>query len=333
MVFEIQSSFKNIIIDEEVLLIGQRGTRRFRMNSFSFTAEELGEGQYIIVLKIIFLTFSSQKQRSQKLKLNVSVNGKSHKNFISLISPGQKFVYLQTQFSQVSPQYSQLKILNKFPTAFRILSIDHKQLPAPLLLEQNNEHSYIVSGQGQGHISLRYEIVDQHFLREPGLELIYREKQLSLYDSSVIETQILDISKYLSNSEISIDSLCLKNKEPVLLFQQNFFKLSVSYFLAETQNKTLFLEFKWPQQKYLLIGMTRFQIKNEDYQESYELKFLPVESGFAKFPKLMLVEIKEDGSEHQRLLNDSDNQKRFFIEECLRKQAKLKVEKVRTDEI
>lgn len=54
-----------------------------------------------------------------------------------------------------------------------------------------------------------------------------------------------------------------------------------------------------------------------------KVQFLPIKTGYLQLPQLMLVQIKEDGSEHQHLLNDIDLNNKFFVKENYIKTAKL----------
>ncbi len=44
------------------------------------------------------------------------------------------------------------------------------------------------------------------------------------------------------------------------------------------------------------------------------------------YPKLMLVEMKLDGSEHQHLLNDLESNEKFFVKENIMKSCQFKIE-------
>ena len=319
---EIQKSSKYLIIDKEIEILGVDTRKSVQMDDCEISLDEINCGNYIMLLKIYIL---QKKSKNYKLKINLFYKEKQIQNYLSLKKKKDKFYYLKTKFDQINETYSQLVLKNNFQgQKIKILKIKDSELNPPKELCENEEYSKIIESNNLESINLSYIIeglhlknLDEHFLIKKYLPDLLLEK-------SKIETKIYLLENLLKNNEININSLKIKNKNDLKIFEQNNFIMDYS-FKNKNKNKDsmLYLELKWPKEKYIIVGTTRFELFQNVDHKIREITFLSIESGFAYFPKLMLVEIKKDGSEHQHLLNDFQSSNTFFIRENLVKTCKF----------
>lgn len=322
---EIQKSSKYLIIDKEVEILGNETRKSVTMNDCEILLDEINCGNYLMLLKIYIL---QKKSKNYKLKINLFYKEKQIQNYLSLKKKNDKFYYLKTKFDQINDIYSQLVLKNNFQgQKIKILEINNSELDPPKPLCENEEFSKIIKSKNLESINLTYIIeglilknLEEHFLIKKYLPDLLLEK-------SKIKTKIYLLENLLKNNEININSLKIKNKNDLKIFEQNNFIMNYS-FKNENKNKDsmLYLELKWPKEKYIIVGTTRFELFENVDHKIREITFLCIESGYAYFPKLMLVEIKKDGSEHQHLLNDFQSSNTFFIKENLVKTCKFDFE-------
>ena len=319
---EIQKSSKYLIIDKDIEILNENSKKSVIMNDCEINLEELTCGNYLMLLKLYIL---QKKNKNYKLKLNLFYKGKQVQNYLNLKKQKDKLYYLKTKYDLVNDKFSQLILKNNFQgQKITILKINDRDLDPPKILSQNEEFSKIIKSVTNQSINLTYNIeglvlenLNEHFLIKKHLPNLLLEK-------SKIETKIYYMENLLKNNEININSLKIKNQNDLKIYEQNIFLINYSFKKVNSNDDSiLYLELKWPKEKYIIVGTTRFEL-NEDVENKTRLiTFLNIDSGFAFFPKLMLVEIKKDGSEHQHLLNDFQSSKTFFIKENLIKTCKF----------
>ncbi len=160
------------------------------------------------------------------------------------------------------------------------------------------------------------------FQRSSEHSLIEKHVLSYIMERDIIDTKVYHIEKLLINNELNLNSLKIKNEDNIKIYEQNYFILEYTYKPKKSsQDTVLYLELKWPKEMYSIVGTIRFEL--QEVTKRKEIVFIPIESGFANYPQLMLVEMKRDGSEYQHLLNDFQSSNQFFIKEHLMKQTKF----------
>jgi hypothetical protein len=84
----------------------------------------------------------------------------------------------------------------------------------------------------------------------------------------------------------------------IKIYERNFLQLDIEFnenYKSKGDNKFT-LELKWPKKNYIVIGRTKFKLSGINQKNfSEKVLFLPIQSGFTNYPKLVLSKrIKED---------------------------------------
>ena len=319
----LQKSSKYLIIDNTAYIMDRTSTTAYKMKNNTLAIDSLSPGKYVLLLKIFIV---NKTGKNYKLKLNSSQNGRTFLNYITLKEKSEHFLYLDAYLEKVSEELAQLHLRNIAASeVFEIVSINGDQFEVPKKLTAHECYSHII--RGDCVIDIVYKLTNFEFQRTSVHNYVSSAFPNILYTNKTVKTQIMALDSLVGNNELKIHLLDLKNRKEIKAFEQNCFMFRFSYKPqeADESNKRLFIEFKWPKEKYVIIGKTRFELEENNEIQELEVYFIPLEGGHSNYPQVLLVELKADGSEHQLLLNDFQTNRKFFVQESIIKSAALEL--------
>lgn len=317
----LQKSSKYLIIDNTAHILTKAGMRTFKMKNNVLSIDSLTSGKYVLLLKIFIV---NKQCKNYKLKLNSTQSGRTFLNYITLKEKSDSFLFLDAYLEKINDSLGQLHLKNTTENEiFEIVSINTDKFAAPKRLSPQECYSHII--RGDGVIDIVYKLNNFEFKPTSVHQIVKAMLPSILYLDKVVNTQIMALDSLVGNNELRIQLLDLKNRKEIKAFEQNCFIFRYSFKPQETTDtdRVLYIEFKWPKEKYVIIGKTRFELENKREVQEMEVYFIPLEGGYCNYPQVLLVEIKVDGSEHQLLLNDFQTNRTFFVQESIIKFATL----------
>ncbi len=76
------------------------------------------------------------------------------------------------------------------------------------------------------------------------------------------------------------------NEDSLVIYELSYFELEISYNLSGNEGVMVFFAIKENEMMFSLIGKTRYRIRGNGDREKVLIKFIPLESGFVKYPEI-----------------------------------------------
>ena len=307
------SSSKHLVIGKHIRLIEEGKMFDLTAKDNSLVLPELKNGKYLILVELFFIY---SKIKTYSLKISRSYLSRKGHSEIELKNSDQEYFYLQNELQVKNAAYTQLKVWNSWKEIFLINKAGSKVFDPAHQLQCEEELSFIISGLK--NIPLEYEIQGLKF--EPqSIHRLVPDKTLIWNDSKVC-SQISMIEREVCNREVTITGFEIKNHREVQIFEQNQFVLWI-LFQSESDSKNIYIELHWDEQKYCIIGKTKFSLNAAADTRSREIPFVPYESGQLEYPRLHLIEKKEGHPEVRTLINTPVENRCFFVKEGFSRQS------------
>lgn len=304
-------SSKYIILDSSAVLFKENIQNSVFLNDNVIVFSDLTNGRYILVLKI-YLLYS--KIKNYQLKLKTAYKNRNCESIVSLKSDDEAYYYLESEILFKNDKFSQLRLWNNTNKNICLYEVDHLCFRNGKFLKPGEEFSLILQEKEEAEIE--YELIDSEFESQT----IHQE--LASLGNSIIRTSprirstISIVERFVFNKDMTIKNFEIKNRKEVQIYEQNQFILSFKFNKQNmVDSKQFFIELTWDSEKYCIIGKTKFFLVPSNKIKTKEITFVPYDSGFLDYPKILLVELGADLTEIRYLINRPSSNKRFFVKE------------------
>lgn len=345
---EFFKSSKYVIIDSDAVLVNGPDHKRLTLTDNGVSFHELHSGRYVLLLKV-YLLYS--KIKNYEISVRVSYAAKRYESKLNLKTEQESYFYVENEISSKGEEYKQVRFWNTHPdTAILLHRVDERLFDPPKQLLLGEELSLIM--QNKEEFKIEYELTNLAFSRQPihaalaafseaktehsrlnGIvngNRMGRSSSLSkLPESPAVRTtskisgKISIVERFVFNKDMTVKIFEIKNRKEVQIYEQNQFVFAFkfeSFNIAD--NKKIFIELDWDQGKYCILGKTKFVLNSSEKIKTKEITFIPYDSGFLEFPRILLVEQRDGCPEMKHLINKPTSGKTFFVREGVTRAAR-----------
>ena len=256
------------------------------------------------------------------MKLKCNYQNKKTETSVHLKSDLESYFYLENEIVFKSEKYTQFCILNSNEEIVKIHSIDDQFFDPPRELQNTEELSLILPNKEEYEVE--YEFVGIQFKSQT------IHNSLSFLDRHVIKkharvkTRFSIIERFVFNKDMTVKNFEIKNRKEVQIYEQNQF---IFVFKFNTQSlgndKLIFMELNWDETKYCIIGKTKYCLTPSDKIKTKEITFVPYDSGFLEYPRILLIEQKQGQNDITHLINKPTSKKLFFVKEGVSRSGRI----------